>query len=562
MRVHANDSMVLAVPSGPSPVGSHERVTHTAAQSNLAPPNAPIAERLRLGGFPLALAFRPRAVGPLGPGLHGLGLNPNGQGATSSKPGSNGQEAQSGKSAPTASGPAPEIQRYRPPQSAAAMGHQAPAPKLLHTTAPMAQLHRRPSSPPLTSDAQRVLQNPELAAAILSLACQTRQFNPAWIINPTCGNWWSFSVKLDNHLVPSAGEFPTERKAKGETALKALKVMFDDMGVSRNEILQRYYLSCSRQNRPAATISTPMNRSDMGPVTTLINRDVDMTGTDRMNLNRSTLSSTSASSGASLNHQSMSVSGGAPILNSANLASRTAQLRASSGLPSASQELHRPATAPSGRGSIDEGLNILESLGLVATSGWAHTQPPEMSNAFLQGLAAGAQLSQMLFQNAHNEGGRSSRHYRERDRQPRGDRGDRRSRSPTSERQSATAARRSRDPSLKLENDGLQGIESRRDYHSPPRRETRLSTDRYRPNYESKMSKAPDVAIKKEVPTETRSLLGATPGVAASSSGAGSGRRSSTASTRRGPSFLKPMPKNEKWDHDGFAQHYPSGPKM
>ena len=174
VRVCTNDSMVLAVPSGPGPNGSHEHVTHTAAQSNLAPPNAPIAERLRLGGFPLALAFRPRAVGPLGSGLHSLAVNPNGQRATSSKPGNNGQAAQSSKSAPTASGPAPEIQRYRPPQSAAVMGHQAPAPMPLRNTAAMAQLHRRPSSPPLTNDAQRVLQNPELAAASLSIACQTR----------------------------------------------------------------------------------------------------------------------------------------------------------------------------------------------------------------------------------------------------------------------------------------------------------------------------------------------------------------------------------------------------
>lgn len=522
-----------------------------ATRSNLARPNATItAERLRLGGFPQAMTLRPRVVGPLGP--HGLPVNPDGQGATLSQPSKNSQGAQSGKPAPT--GPAREIQRYKPPQSVPVMGHQAPATEPLRSMAAMNQSRYRPSSPPLTNDAQRILQNPDFAAAILSMACQTRHFNLEWVEHPTCGEWRSFSVRLGHHLVPSAGVFLGEKKAKGETALKAHTVVFDDMGVSRNAILRRYLASHPNAGWPAPTSTSS---SGIGAA----NRDVAMTGTDRMYLDRPTLSSSSTTSGALLIHQSMSVCGGAPILNSANLASRTAQLRASSSLPSASQGLHRLATAPSGRASIDEGRNILESLGLVVPSAWNHTQPTEMSSAFLQGLAAGAQLSQIILQNPPKESSRSSRHYRERDRQPRRERRsrsprrDRRSASLPTERQSAAAARRSRDPSMKLEND-----ESRPGHHSPPPREARVSTDRYRPNYDLKMTEAPEVAIKKEASTEVGSLLGATPGVSASSSGTESRRRSSAASTRRGPSSRKPMPENEKWDHDGFAQRYPSGP--
>lgn len=110
---------------------------------------------------------------------------------------------------------------------------------------------------------------------------------------------------------------------------------------------------------------------------------------------------------------------------------------------------------------------------------------------------------------------------------------------------------------MKLEND-----ESRPGRNSPPARGTRVSTDRYRPNYDLQMSEAPEVEIKKEVVTEVGSLLGATPGVSASSSGTESRRRSSAAGTRRGPSSRKPMPENEKWDHDGFAQRYPTDPML
>lgn len=543
--------MTSAVPSGLGPDGSHGRANHT---------NAPTAsERLRQGGFPLALAHRPRAVGPLVPGFHGLAVNPNGQGATSSKPGNNGQGAQSsGRSAPTASGPARQIQHYRPPQ-AAMMGHQAPAPEPLHTASAMNQLTRRPSSPPLSKGAQQLLRNPDWATALLSIACNIRQFNPAWTTNPTCGNWWSFSVRLENRLVPSAGEFNDEKRAKGETALKALKIMFDEVKVDKNEVLRRFYLARSHNNRPTGFAFTSTNHSDMAAVTTVTSKDVDMTGTNNSNM-----------------QFSMSMSGGAPVFHSTNPAGRLAQLPVSADLPSASHELHGLAAAiPSALRTMDEGHRILQSLGLLPTSTLGQTQPSEMSSAFLQGLAAGAQLSQMLSKNAPSECGRPSRRHRdrERDRQPRRDhrsrspttdrqpRRDRRSRSPTTDRQSAAAERRSRDPSLKLENESLQDIELRSDYHPLTWREIRPSTDRYRPSYDSKISKGPEAAIKKEASTESGSLLGATPGVSASSSGTGSRHRSSGASSRRGPSSMKSMPENEKWGHDGFAKHYPSGPK-
>ncbi|KAK1828984.1 hypothetical protein QBC39DRAFT_357739 [Podospora conica] len=258
----------------------------------------------------------------------------------------------------------------------------------------------------------------------------------------------------------------------------------------------------------------------MEPAATPVNQDVAMTGTDRTHFNRSILPVTGTSSGALSTHRSMP--GRVPLLTATNPASiRRAQLPASSGLPSAGQQLRGPVMGPSAQGLFEEGQKMLESLGMVATSAWGPTQQP--SNAFLQGLAAGAQLSHMLLNNAHSEGGRSSRHYRERDRQPRRDR---RSRSPTTERPSAGPVRRSHDPSLP-------------------------STDRYRPTYGSIIPNVPEVEIKREASTEVGSLLGATPGVSASSSGTRSRRRSRS----------KPMPTNEKWDHDGFAQHYPSSPK-